>query len=149
MMVGWGRLATHNSTAALSTTSIRSPETYSSIPPSEGYIMKMSAIGSLSRTIEHQWLYLNHSAPLTTIGPTVIHWLMVNGVTDGRPECDHNGPTINIWWTVSRGEGAYFTHPDPPYQTPPPPSSPPRPFVRTFILLRTGNSRLRREIVFG
>ena len=131
MMVGWGRLATHNSRAALSSIY----QIYRNISISTQLTQILSKWTKLPVSQEqwHRWLYLNHSVfcPTTTIGPTVIHWLIVNGVTVGRPECDHNGPTINIWWaaggyTTVSGKGAYFTNPD----------HPPWPFVTNFHFVK-------------
>ena len=60
-------------------------------------------------------IQITESSP-DTIGPTVIHWLIVNGVTraGSRIRSHHNRPTINIWRAVRGGVGAYFTHPDHP-----------------------------------
>ena len=108
--------------------------------------MEMAKISGLSQTKRQMVVFKSQCIlPPPPQLATVIHWLIVNGVTVGRPECDHNSPTINIWWAVSRrgGGGGGQGHISPIRTTPP------RPLLQTFILLRTGNSRLRREIVFG
>ena len=123
-----------------SPTSIRSTETY--IPPSEGYITQQRGSNNDQQYVENKagCIQITESSP-DTIGPTVIHWLIVNGVTRAwsRIRSHHNRPTINIWRAVRGGWGHIS-----PIRTTPLDS-----FVETFILLRTGNSRLRREIVFG
>ena len=113
-MYGWlGRALTIVSLP--SPTSIRSPETY--IPP-KWRLYYGEGIQQWPPTIcrKQSWLYSNHRILPRHNWPTVIHWLIVNGVTraGSRIRSHHNRPTINIWRAVRGGVGAYFTHPDHP-----------------------------------